>query len=145
MESEIIFRDVSTVLPESDITDQLSIAVDSELIRVEIVEAINGIPTMYLVDYLKESCGGVEALSEWDGSVLTYLVERCDPPLSQSRTEIFAIGADEVVASKLSIPEGKPVQYQVDTYFSNSGEILGIGFLYILTDHFHFFVNRRVV
>lgn len=145
LDSEVIFREVRTVIPDLEIAEQLGIDVDTKLIRVEIVEAIDGVPTMYLVDYLKESCGGEETLSEWEGSVLTYLVERCDPPLNQSRTEIFAVGADEVVASKLEIAEGKPVQYQVDTYLSSSGEILGIGFLHILTDHFHFFVNRRVV
>lgn len=145
LDSEVIFREVSKVTPEKEIAESIDIEVETELIKVEIVEAINGIPTMYLVDYLKESCGGQEALSDWDGSVLTYLVEKCDPPLSQSRTEIFAVGADENVASKLNIPEGKPVQYQVELYISNSGETMGIGLMHILTAHFHFFVNRRVV
>jgi DNA-binding GntR family transcriptional regulator len=145
LESEVIFREVSTVVPETEMTELLDIESDSRLFKVEIVEAINGVPTMYLVDYLKESCGDERELSEWDGSALTYLVEECDPPLSQSRTEIFAVGADEMVASKLKIPDGTPIQYQVDTYYSSSGESMGIGYLYILTDHFHFFVNRRVV
>ena len=100
---------------------------------------------MYLVDYLKECCGDEDTLSDWDGSVLTYLVERCNPPLSHARTEIFAVGANEDVASKLGIPEGKPIQYQVELYYSRAGEIIGTGRLHILTDHFHFFVNRRVV
>ncbi len=143
--SQVISREVVKTRPEAEIAESLGVDPDSNLIKVEIVEAINGQPTMYLVDYLKETCGGEEALSEWDDSVLTYLVEICQPPLSHTRTEIFAIGADQYVASKLSISEGKPIQYQVETYFSSDGESMGRGQLYILTDNFHFFVNRRVV
>lgn len=144
VKSEVIFRQVKTVVPDSEMADALSIDPETNLIKVEIVEAIDGHPTMYLIDYLKESCGGEQVLSEWEDSVLTYLVEICKPPLSHTRTEIFAVGADENVASKLKIPEGKPIQYQVETYFSSSGETLGLGRLFVLTDNFHFFVNRRV-
>lgn len=145
LNSEIMFREVSENTPGDDLVESMGVPEDSKLTKVEIVEAINGAPTMYLIDYLIQNCGDVDELSEWDGSVITYLVERCNPPLSHTRTEIFAVGADKVVASKLSIPEGKPIQYQVETYFSSSGNVICMGFLYILTDNFHFFVNRRVV
>lgn len=143
--SEVISREVTRTSAASDITEALGVQSDTELIKIDIVEAINGQPTMYLVDYLKDSCGGEQVLSDWDDSVLTYLIDVCSPPLSHTRTEIFAIGADEVVAEKLSIPEGKPIQFQVETYFSSTGETMGMGHLFILTDIFHFFVNRRVV
>ena len=143
--SEVIFREVSQVTPDETLAKSLGIKTDDFLIKVEIVEAIDGIPTMYLVDYLSQNCGGVDDLSEFDGSVITYLVERCNPPLSHARTEIFAVGADEAVAAKLNIPEDRPIQFQAETYFSSAGEIIGMGFMYILTDQFHFFVNRRVV
>ncbi len=143
--SEVIFRDVSEVTSDETLAKSLGIGEDDTLIRVEIVEAIDGIPTMYLVDHLSRSCGGVDELSAWDGSVITYLVDRCNPPLSHARTEIFSVGADHLVAAKLQIPEGRPIQFHAETYFSNTGEILGMGHMYILTDHFHFFVNRRVV
>jgi GntR family transcriptional regulator len=145
LNSQVMYRQVETILPEPEVADAIGVDLKTNLIKVEIVEAINGQPTMYLIDYLKEACGGEKALSDWDDSVLTYLVEICKPPLSHTRTEIFAVGADENVASKLHIPEGKPIQYQVETYFSSTGETLGLGRLFILTDNFHFFVNRRVV
>jgi len=142
--SKVVERQVSQVNPDDEMVSALGIDPDSTLIRVEIIEAINDVRTMYLVDYLKESCGTAGALSKWNGSVLTFLEKECDPALTHTRTEIFAVGADEIVASKLNIPEGKPIQYQVETYYSGSGDVLGIGYLYILTEHFHFFVNRRV-
>jgi DNA-binding GntR family transcriptional regulator len=145
LDSEVVFRLVREVNPDAQTAASIGVEVDSTVIQVEIVEAINGVPTMYLVDYLKERCGSRATLSEWDGSALTYLIERCNPPLSHTRTEIFAVGADKNVASKLDIPEGKPIQYQVETYYSSSGDVMGIAYLYILTDNFHFFVNRRVV
>ncbi len=143
--SEVIFRDVSQVNPDEVLAKSLGIQEDDFLIKIEIVEAIDEIPTMYLVDYLARSCGGVEDLTAWDESVITYLVEKCNPPLSHARTEIFAVGADELVAGKLGINEGTPIQFQSETYFSSVGEIVGMGYMYVLTDHFHFFVNRRVV
>lgn len=143
--SEVISREVVRTYPDPEIAEALGVKPDTGLIKVEIVEAINGQPTMYLVDYIKETCGGEQTLSDWDDSVLTYLVEICSPPLSHARTEIFAIGADKVAASKLNIPEGKPIQYNVEIYFSSAGESMGLGHLFILTDNFHFFVNRRVV
>jgi GntR family transcriptional regulator len=143
--SEVICREVNAVTPDEELAKSLGIKEVDNLIKVEVVEAIDGVPTMYLIDYLAKSCGDVEALAAWDGSVITYLVEKCNPPLSHARTEIFAVGADKVVAAKLNIPEGKPIQYQVETYFSIAGDIVGMGYMYILTDHFHFFVNRRVV
>jgi len=145
LKSEVISREVVKTHADVEVAEALGLDLDTALIKVEIVESIDGQPTMYLIDYLKETCGGEAALSEWDDSVLTYLVEICKPPLTHTRTEIFAVGADPNVASKLSIPEGKPIQYQVETYFSGDGESMGLGQLYFLTDNFHFFVNRRVV
>lgn len=145
LNSKVIFREVSEITPDKFLEESIGVQEDSKLIKVEIVESINGTPTMYLIDYLKDSCGDKDALSNWDNSVLPFLIEKCNPPLSHTRTEIFAVGADKTVASKLNISEGEPIQRQVETYYSSSGEIIGIGILYILTDHFHFFVNRRVV
>ncbi len=143
--SEVIFREVSEVTPDKELAESIGIQEDSKLTKVEIVEAIDGVPTMYLVDYLKQYCGDEEELTEYDGSVITYLIERCNPPLSHARTEIFAVGADKATASNLNIPVGTPIQFQAETYYSGYGEIMGVGYLYVLTDHFHFFVNRRVV
>ena len=105
LNSEVISREVSITNPDTSIAQVLDVPKDAELIKVEIVEAINGQPTMYLIDYLKESCGGEAELSNWDDSVHNYLVEVCNPPLSHTRTEIFAIGAEADVASKLNIPQ----------------------------------------
>lgn len=142
--SQVVERQVSQINPDKELASSIGIEEDSKLIRVEIIEAINSVHTMYLIDYIKDSYGDVERLSQYEGSVITYLVKEVRPPLTNTRAEIFAVGADEIVASKLHIPTGKPIQYQVETYYTGNGNVMGIGYLYILTDHFHFFVNRRV-
>lgn len=143
--TEIVFREVTEIIPELEIAELMGIPEKSPVVKVEIVEAINGRPTMYLTDYLKVNSGSLQDLEEWDQSVITYLVEKCNPPLSHTRTELFAVGADQRVAQKLEVPEGKPILYQVEPYFSRVGDVIGVGYLYFVTDHFHFFVNRRVV
>jgi GntR family transcriptional regulator len=142
--SQIVERRVSQILPNEELASVIDIEDDSKLIKIEIIEAIDGVRTMYLVDYIKDVFGDLDKLSQWGGSVITYLVKEVKPPLTHTRTEIFAVGADDIVASKLHITEGKPIQYQVETYYAGNGNVMGIGYLYILTDYFHFFVNRRV-
>jgi len=143
--SEVVFRDVSEITPDKELAEAIDVQKDSTVIKIEIVEAINATPTIYIIDYLKSSSGKATELSDWQDSVITYLVKKCDPPLTHTRTEIFAVGASKVVASKFNVSEGKPILYQVESYFSSSGDLLGMGFVYIQTDYFHFFVNRRVV
>ena len=142
--SQVIDRHVSQIKADAEFARGIGIERDSKLIKIEIIEAINGVRTMYLTDYIKDIYGDFDKLAQWGGSVITYLAKEMKPPLTNTRTEIFAVGADEVVAKKLDIPLGKPIQYQVETYYTGEGNVMGIGYLYILTDQFHFFVNRRV-
>jgi len=142
--SKVVERQVSQILADQELASAVGIDEGSKLVRIEIIEAIDNVRTMYLIDYIKDSYGDVEKLLKWEGSVITYLVKEAKPPLTNTRAEIFAIAADEIVAAKLQIQKDKPTQYQVETYYTGNGNVMGIGYLYILTDHFHFFVNRRV-
>ena len=100
---------------------------------------------MYFDDYFINTGGLYEKLKDYEDSVLIYMFDECDPPLSHTRSEIFAIEADDDIASKLDISVGKPVFHMEETYFGTSGEILGIGFIYLVTDSFRFYITRRAV
>jgi DNA-binding GntR family transcriptional regulator len=114
-----------------------------ELVRVQTIEAIDGIRSMYFDDYFIGTEGLNETLNTYNQSVLTYMFDECDPPLSHTRSEIFAIAANEEIAQKLDIPVGKPVFHMEETYFASTGEILGVGFIYFVTDNFRFYITRR--
>lgn len=116
-----------------------------DLVRVQTIEAIDDIRCMYFDDYFIDTGGLDEKLVNYKDSVLTYMFDECDPPLSHTRSEIFAIEATEEIASKLDIPVGKPVFHMEETYFSATGEILGVGLTYFVTDRFRFYVTRRAV
>jgi GntR family transcriptional regulator len=116
-----------------------------ELVRVQTIEAIDAARCMYFDDYFINTGGLYEKLANFDVSVLTYMFDECDPPLSHTRSEIFAIEATEEIARKLEISVGKPVFHMEETYFAATGEILGAGFIYFVTDNFRFYITRRAV
>ena len=117
----------------------------TQLVRVQTIEAIDEIRCMYFDDYFIYRDGLEIALDKKTESVLTYMFDECDPPLSHTRSEIFAIEASEEVAKKLDIEAGKPVFHMEETYFAANGEIIGVGFIYFVTDRFRFYVTRRAV
>jgi DNA-binding GntR family transcriptional regulator len=98
---------------------------------------------MYFDDYFINTGGLEKKLAEYEESVLTYMFEQCNPSLSHTRSEIYAIAADEDVATKLMIPVGNPVFNMIETYFASTGKILGVGFINFVTDNFRFYVTRR--
>ena len=116
-----------------------------DLVRVQTIEAIDDIRCMYFDDYFINTGGLDEKLRSYKGSVLTYMFDECGPPLSHTRSEIFAIAANADVAGKLDIKIGSPVFHMEETYFAATGEILGAGFIYFVTDRFRFYVTRRAV
>jgi DNA-binding GntR family transcriptional regulator len=116
-----------------------------ELVRVQTIEAIDGIPCVYFDDYFINTQGLAENLSNYGDSALVYMFTDCDPPLTHTRSEIFAIGAPPEIAAILEIPAEKPVFHMEETYYSTMGEIIGVGLSYFVTDRFRFYVTRRAV
>jgi GntR family transcriptional regulator len=140
-----IEKSIDKVAASPELATVLNTKKGVELVRVQTIEAIDGIRSMYFDDYFLNTGGLDEKLTAYKESVLTYMFDECDPPLSHTRSEIFAIAADEDIASKLDIPVGKPVFHMEETYFAASGEILGVGFIYFVTDSFRFYITRRAV
>jgi GntR family transcriptional regulator len=142
--AQVVERHVSQLTADQELARAMGVAAGARLFRVEIVEAIDGVRSMYLTNYIKDTYGDLDKLTQWGRSVITFLMKEVTPPLTNAKTEIFAVGADEIVAAKLDIAPGAPILYHFETYYASDGSVMGIGYLFILTDHFHFFVNRRV-
>ena len=138
-------KTVSTIEANDEIASILNTAPGTELVRIQTIEAIDDIRCMYFDDHFINTGILDKTLAEYKGSVLTYMFDECNPSLSHTRSEIFAIAANEDIASKLEIPVDKPVFNMIETYFAANGGILGVGFIYFVTDRFRFYVTRRAV
>lgn len=145
MPSKVVDRSVVIEKATRREADLLTVEDGGELIRIRAVETIDGIRCMFLDSAIKPEIANVGAIGGFEGSEIDFLLEEVDPPLSYTRTEVFAIGADERVADRLDIDAGTPILQLVETYFTAKGETLGLAYVYFLTDHFHFYINRRVV
>lgn len=138
-------KTVTTIEASDDIASILNTTPGTELVRIQTIEAIDDIRCMYFDDHFINTGGLEKILADYEDSVLTYMFDECHPSLSHTRSEIFAIAADEDIAGKLDIPVGKPVFNMIETYFAANGGILGVGYIYFVTDRFRFYVTRRAV
>jgi GntR family transcriptional regulator len=142
---KVVHRQVDSVIPDPEIQAELEIAVDCPLIRVQVIETIDGIRCMFLEDYLLAEKFDQKEVLNYKGSMLTYMIENRKPPLSYTRAKIFAIGASQKVASQLDVEVGQPVLQLREIYVDSVGETLGIAYLYLVTNYFYFYLTRRVI
>jgi GntR family transcriptional regulator len=140
-----IQKTVSTIEADDEIASLLNTPPGTALVRIQTIEAIDGIRCMYFDDHFIDTGGLEKKFTDFEDSILTYMFEECHPSLSHTRSEIFAIAANEDIAAKLDIPVGKPVFNMIETYFASNGKILGVGYIYFVTDRFRFYVTRRAV
>jgi GntR family transcriptional regulator len=144
LKSKVVERSVTCTTAGTELAAGMAVDPGTELIRVEVVEAIDNQRCMYIDDNFHIPLVYLDEMSLFQGSAIQYLKEEVEPPLSHSRTEIFSTPASKEIAKKLDIEEGTAILFHVETYYSLTGTILGIGLAYFLTDHFHFFITRRV-
>lgn len=144
MNPGVVERKVESVTASEKLQKELKVDPGTKLIRIEIVESVNKSPCMYLEDYIITNEALEEELINYKGSILTYLIECKDPPLSYARTKIFSISANAEIAQKLSIDKGHPVLHLVEKMYDAVGELIAITFMYLVTDQFYFSVTRRV-
>ena len=141
---KVIHRCVEMVQPPEQVQNDLQIGPEKKVFRVEVVESVDDIPCQFLEDYVIASEDKKDDLLNYEDSMLTYLIEEQDPPLSYARTKIFSIGASPELAERLNIEVGQPVLHLVEKLYDSVGTLIGITYLYQVTDHFYFSVTRRV-
>jgi GntR family transcriptional regulator len=136
-------KEITQIDAPATIARLLNVPAGARLVRAQTIEAIDGTPAMYFDDYFVYQPGLDSLLDQQTDSVLTYMFDNCDPPLSHTRSEIFAVEASQQIADKLEIRVGNPLFHMEETYFAIDGSILGAGFIYFVTDRFRFYVTRR--
>ncbi|MEN8241391.1 MAG: GntR family transcriptional regulator [Chloroflexota bacterium] len=141
---QVVERKVDLEQEYPEIQNELKLEEHTKFNRIQVVESIDDIRCMYLEDYLIADNFASEDMADFQGSMLTYLIENRKPPLSYSHTKIFGTCANEKVAKKLNVKIDQPILHLQEKYFDAVGDVLGFGYLYLVTEHFYFYVTRRV-
>jgi GntR family transcriptional regulator len=136
---------VEQVQADKDQAAALKIPLGTSLTRVGRVIYTDSRPIAYLVDVLPEdilAAGEIE--NGFTGSVLDLLMQRGEPKLVQSRTEIRATGATSEVARALQIQRDDVLLHFVAHLYSQDGRVVDYSFSYFLPGYFRFHIIRKV-
>ena len=116
-----------------------------KLVRVQTVESVEGKRVAFLDSYVPLALVDLDTLETFGGTVVEYFDRHGEAPISHTRSNVFAVEAEGLVAEKLQVAQGKAILHLSETYYSVEGEPLGLSRNFFLTDHFHFFIIRQVV
>jgi len=125
--------------------EKLSLEEGSPLIKIDRVILTDNTPVAYLVDTLPETILDQDVLSnEFRGSVLDLIIQKGDPALSISKTEISAIHAPAEVAKALDIQRGDTLLLLKALLFDKEGNPIDYSHSYFLPGHFRLHIIRKI-
>jgi Transcriptional regulators len=136
---------VQEVLADEDHAALLNVPAGTKLTRVLRVIYTNNRPIAFLLDTLPlDILAASEIQTGFTGSVLDLLLRRGKPKLTQSRTEINAIGATSEVARALQLQRDDVLLHFAAQLYSETGRVVDYSISYFLPGYFRFHVVRRV-
>jgi GntR family transcriptional regulator len=136
---------IQQVAADGQQAEALEVAAGAPLTRVARVIYTDNRPIALLEDLLPaDVLTGSDLQTGFTGSVLDLLLQRGDPKLSHSRTDIKAIGASPSVARVLQIQRDDVLLHFVAKLYSDTGRVVDYSFSDFLPGYFHFHVVRRV-
>jgi GntR family transcriptional regulator len=136
---------VKQVPADAEQAEALNIPLGTLVTDVTRVIYTDSRPIAFLEDVLPADILSIaEVESGFTGSVLDLLLRRGDPKLSQSRTDIRAIGAIQKVARALQIQRDAVLLLFVAKLYSDDGRVVDYSFSDFLPGYFHFHVVRKV-
>ena len=125
--------------------EKLSLEEGSPLIKIDRVILTDNTPVAYLVDTLPETILDQDVLSnEFRGSVLDLIIQKGDPALSISKTEISAIHAPAEVAKALDIQRGDTLLLLKALLFDEEGNPIDYSHSSFLPGHFRLHIIRKI-
>jgi GntR family transcriptional regulator len=125
--------------------EALDVPAGSPVIAVERVMLTGTTPVAYLVDVVPaDVLSRADLGSTFHGSVLDLILERGEPELSHSSTEISAEAAGRELAERLETQVGDPVLRLTAQLFAKSGRVVDHSRSYFSPGFIHFHVIRRV-
>jgi GntR family transcriptional regulator len=136
---------VQEVMAGTEEAQLLNVEVGTKLTRVSRVIYTNNRPIAFLLDSLPmDILAASEIQTGFTGSVLDLLMKRGDPKLTQSRTEIKAIGATSEVARALQVQRDDVLLHFAAQLYSDTARVVDYSISYFLPGYFRFHVVRRV-
>ena len=136
---------VQNVVADEEHAKLFNTQVGTELTRVSRVIYTESRPIAFLLDTLPVNVlVASEIQTGFSGSILDLLLRRGDPKLTQSRTEIKAIGATSEVARALQVQRDDVLLHFAAQLYSESGQVVDYSISYFLPGYFRFHVVRRV-
>jgi GntR family transcriptional regulator len=125
--------------------DRLQLAPQDQVLSVARVIMTGKRPVAYLVDVVPVPYLRQQDLSEtFNGSVLDLFLEKGQPTLSHSRTDIFPEAADDDIARKLRLKVGDTLLKLEAQLFTREGKAIDYSLSYFVPGYFRFHVVRRV-
>ena len=132
-------------LPDSDECASLAGFPGDEVFCISRVILAEERPVAFLVDTVPiELISPDELQADFHGSILDLLLQRGQPPLLASRTEIKAVPASSRVARALGIQRGDVLLCFVAELFTNDHQVIDYSQSYFLPGYFRFHIVRRV-
>lgn len=142
---EVVSRTVTQVKADEAAAAALQLTPGSELMRVEVTEAINGHTIAYLDGFIGSEWVVPQELISDEGSLLEYLSRQAHLPISYSRSMIYAIAADQNLVDRLGVPEGEAVLHLAETVYTDKDLPIAFFRNYFVTNSYNLKIVRRIV
>jgi len=146
--------DLETHMGHAKIEERTSTAHEAERLQVQPASAVLSVsrvimvgdqPVAYLVDVVAAPLLHRHDLGEaFSGSVLDVFLQRGEPALSHSRTDITAEAATAATARKLGLRRGDMVPKLEAQLYTRDGRIADYSLSYFVPGYFRFHVVRRI-
>jgi GntR family transcriptional regulator len=136
---------ISETMANPEISERLQVEEGTRLTNIARVIYADDRPVAYLVDILPPNIlAESELQSGFNGSVVDFLIQRGNPGLSKSFTDIQAVAAESSIARLLEIQRGDVLLLFTARLYSDMGEIIDFSYSYFLPGYFRFHVVRNV-
>ncbi len=125
--------------------DRLQVTAEDQALSVARVMTTGKRPVAYLIDivpleYLRQQ----DLTDTFNGSVLDLFLQRGQPALSHSRTDIVPVAADDDIARKLKVKIGDTLLKLEAQLFTRESKVADYSLSYFVPGYFHFHVVRRI-
>jgi GntR family transcriptional regulator len=132
-------------VPDSDESLSLAGLQTSEVLCISRVILAEERPVAFLIDTVPaELISSEELQADFRGSILDLLLQRGQPPVLASRTEIKAVPASSRVARALGIQRGDVLLCFLAELFTTDHQIVDSSQSYFLPGYFRFHIVRRL-
>lgn len=136
---------INHIQADEDQAEKLEQEKGSPLIKIDRVIMTDHTSVAYLVDLLPENILDPEVLKDqFKGSVLDLIIQKGDPALSISKTEISAVHAPTDVAKALHIQRGDTLLLLNAVLFDEEGNPIDYSHSYFLPGHFRLHIIRKI-